>query len=95
MAYLEMIIKLGAVIGAFLVIWKAIMFFVRFADDVKDIKRHTEENYLMVLRLTIMSNEMPLGERIVAADKYLHAGGNGDVKHFIETELHTKDIVKE
>lgn len=43
--------------------------------------RHDRENYLNILRLVIMSEEMPLEERIAAGDKYIAAGGNGAVKH--------------
>lgn len=64
-------------------------------QGIDDIKRHCHENYLTNLRLTIMSSEMPLGERIVAAEKYISEGGNGDVKKFCINELHVKDIVKE
>ena len=63
--------------------------------DIPDIKKHCHENYLSNLRLTIMSSEMPLGERIVAAEKYISEGGNGDVKKFCINELHVKDVIKE
>lgn len=43
--------------------------------------RHDKENYLNILRLVIMSDEMPLEERISAGDKYIALGGNGAVKH--------------
>ena len=64
-------------------------------QGIDDIKKHCHENYLSNLRLTIMSSEMPLGERIVAAEKYISEGGNGDVKKFCINELHVKDVVKE
>ena len=104
MQYVDLTIKLAGVITAIIVIWKAVVFFVRLADDIKetksivkeylpdvkeisDIKQHCHENYLSSLRLTIMSNEMPLGERIIAGQKYIDAGGNGEVKKFINEEL--------
>ena len=55
--------------------------------EISTIKDHCFENYMTGLRLTIMSDEMPLGERIVAAQKYIDAGGNGAVKQFIKDEL--------
>ena len=55
-----------------------------FSSTVNDLKKHSEENYLSLLRLTIMSSEMPIGERIVAGHKYLSLGGNGDVKNFLK-----------
>ena len=35
------------------------------------------------LRLTIMSEEMPMAERLIAGQKYVKLGGNGDVKKFL------------
>ena len=65
---------------------------IKNVESIPDIKEHCRENYLTGLRLTIMSNDMPLGERIAAGVKYLEKGGNGDVKHFLEDELHINDI---
>lgn len=92
MGYMEWVIKIGGAITAVIVIWRAIVFFVHLSDDIKDMKRHTFENYLSCLRLTVMCKDMPLGERIIAGSKYLEAGGNGEVKKYIETELHTKEV---
>ena len=47
-----------------------------------EIKEHTEENYLNNLRLVIMSPDMPMGERLIAGEKYINAYGNGEVKAF-------------
>lgn len=55
--------------------------------EIPEIKNHCHENYLSSLRLTIMSNEMPLGERIIAGQKYIEAGGNGEVKKFVNEKL--------
>ena len=55
--------------------------------EIPEIKEHCQENYMSSLRLTIMSNEMPIGERIIAGQKYLDAGGNGEIKKFINEEL--------
>lgn len=95
MEILECIIKIGGAITALIVIVKAVVSLVHLADDIKDIKKHTFENYLTCLRLTVMSHDMPIGERIIAGDAYIKAGGNGEVKHYIETELHTKEVQKE
>lgn len=54
------------------------------AKDIKDIKAENKEQSLAILRLTVMSNDMPISERIVAGDKYVRKGGNGDVKHYYE-----------
>ena len=96
MVYLEWIIKIGAAITAIIGIWRLIVFLVRKIDnlgaDIKEIKEHNLENYLGIKRLTVMSHDMPIGERIIAGNDYIKAGGNGEVKHYIETELHTKDV---
>lgn len=60
--------------------------------DIKELKEHSKENYLGIKRLTVMSHDMPLGERIVAGHDYIKAGGNGDVKHYCEETLHINDI---
>lgn len=104
MQYFDLFIKIASGITGAIVIWKAVVFFVHLADDIKEtksivkenlpnvkeipeIKKHCHENYLTSLRLTIMSNEMPLGERIIAGQKYIDEGGNGDVKKFVNEEL--------
>ena len=101
MVWLDWLIKIGGAITALGVIWAAVTTAVKasvkkmlapIANDVKDTKEHTHENYLTCLRLTIMSSDMPLGERIVAADKYIKRGGNGEVKKFAINELHINDI---
>ena len=43
-------------------------------------QEHQDEQYLAILRLTIMSEEMPMAERLIAGEKYKKMGGNGDVK---------------
>ena len=40
-------------------------------------QKHQDEQYLSILRLTIMS------ERLIAGKKYVDLGGNGDVKQFL------------
>lgn len=59
---------------------------------VDTLVEHDREQYLSILRLTIMSEEMPVSERIIAGDKYIKAGGNGDVKKYYHQmiEEHTK-----
>ena len=61
-------------------------------EDVKTQEEHTKKNYLGILRLTIMSEEMPVSERIIAGKEYIDHGGNGDVSKFYKEFLkkHTK-----
>lgn len=56
------------------------------------IEVHDEKQYLGILRLTIMSENMPISERIIAGKEYIDKGGNGDVKKFYKEflENHTK-----
>lgn len=105
MLWLEWIIKIGGAASIIALAWKAVSRFVHFLDeikenssldeiknDIKELKEHSHENYLGIKRLTVMSRDMPIGERIVAGSDYIKAGGNGDVKHYIENELHINDI---
>lgn len=102
MEYLDLIIKIAAALTAVGVIWrvvrkinKAMLVFNDAAKDLQDLKEHSNENYMSLLRLTIMSKEMPIGERIVAGDKYLKNGGNGEVKRFLESEFNIKETVED
>ena len=99
MEWLEWIIKIGGAGGIIITIWrvsvKLVHLFDEFKSDIKELKDHSKENYLGIKRLTVMSRDMPLGERIVAGDEYIKAGGNGEVKKYIEDKLHTKDVQKD
>ena len=61
-------------------------------QKVDKLVEHDEDQYLSILRLTIMCPEMPISERIIAGDKYDKRGGNGDVKKYYKKliEEHTK-----
>lgn len=67
----------------------------KLEEKVDKLADHDKEQYLSLLRLTIMSSEMPIGERIVAGHKYLERGGNGDVKKFLEDKFNIHDSVSE
>lgn len=105
MEWLELIIKIGGAATAIALLWKGISRFVHFLDDIKqsvnldevkqdikELKEHSKENYLGIKRLTVMSPYMPLGERIIAGHDYIKKGGNGDVQHYCEEELHINDV---
>ena len=64
----------------------------KLEEKVDELVEHDKDQYLSILRLTIMSDEMPISERIIAGDKYVKKGGNGDVKKYYQTMLeeHTK-----
>lgn len=82
----DLIIYWGSIAGAITALLVLIgMIFSKLRKILKmfnEIKEHTEENYLNNLRLVIMSDEMPIEERLRAGEKYINAGGNGQVKAF-------------
>lgn len=50
-------------------------------------EEHDRQQYLSILRLTIMSEEIPVSERIVAGEEYIRHGGNGEVSEFYQKFL--------
>ena len=91
----ETIIRIAAVLGALGVIGGVVVKFYRLIksilDKLESMDKHQTETYIATLRLTIMSEEMPLEERIAAGDKYIKLGGNGAVKHKYEQLLRQLD----
>lgn len=59
----------------------------KLEEKVDKIGEHSEEQYLSILRLTIMSENMPIAERIIAGKKYVDKGGNGEVKKYYQQML--------
>lgn len=79
------IVATAAVLSAIGVIITAIVTayrFIRRWDKWREDKdKHDIENYKAILRLVIMTPEMPLSERIEAGDVYVNKlKGNGGVK---------------
>lgn len=99
MEWVEVVIKTGAFVAAVLALWRLVVALVHYLDDIKsdikELKDHSKENYLGIKRLTVMSHDMPIGERIVAGNDYIKEGGNGEVKQYIINELHVNDIQDE
>ena len=98
MDILDLIIKIGSVIGAlgviFALLWGALKLILRpIIQRFETMEKHSKQNYMGILRLTIMSNEMPIGERIVAGQEYLDADGNGEVKKFLEEKFNITKTV--
>ena len=87
----KLVVEIAAVLSALGVIGGVIVKFYRLIKSILDkldrMEKHQTEDYIAVLRLTIMSEEMPLEERIAAGDKYIKLGGNGAVKHKYEQLL--------
>ena len=61
-------------------------------EKVDALVEHDNEQYLSILRLTIFAENMPVSERIIAGDKYIRKGGNGDTRKYYQQMLaeHTK-----
>ena len=106
MGIVDIVIKAAAFLGALgAIIAVVVKIFVvantmkksidNFNTTVSDLKDHSKENYMSLLRLTIMSSEMPIGERIVAGYKYLGEGGNGEVKKYLKEHFNIDDTVDE
>ena len=85
------IIVIGSILSALGVIIatavKVYRFIRKWETWVEETSEHSLDNYLSIKRLTIMSHEMPLSERIAAGEKYIKYGGNGEVKHKYEELL--------
>ena len=88
MEWYEMLIAAGALVSAVgLIAQKVGKPIVELLQDVKALTKHDREQYLAILRLTTMSRDMPISERIIAGQKYIELGGNGDVKKYYEQLL--------
>lgn len=105
MGYIDGTIKIaaflgavGAILGAGIKLWRLVGKWNKTTkalnDTLTDLKKHSHENYMSLLRLTIMSNEMPIGERIVAGHKYLEEGGNGEVKAFLKEKFNIEETTE-
>ena len=75
---------LGVIIATAIKIYEFIRKWEKWVEEQSE---HSLDNYLSIKRLTIMSHEMPLSERIAAGEKYIKCGGNGEVKHKYEELL--------
>ena len=88
MAWYEFLITAGAVVSAVTMLAKKVgKPIVELLHEIKTLVDHDREQYIAILRLTIMSRDMPISERIIAGKKYIKLGGNGDVKKYYEQLL--------
>lgn len=64
----------------------------RLEKKVDKLSSDNDEQHKDILRLTVFEDNLPISERIIAGDKYLKKGGNGDTKKFYLNMLaeHTK-----
>lgn len=85
MGLIEIIVLTASVITSLSVIATAIVTAYKFISKwdkwVKQKDKHDTEQYVQILRLVIMTPEMPLSERIAAGDTYVNElHRNGAVK---------------
>lgn len=74
----SVVTALSVIVTAIITCYKIIRKEEKWREE-KD--KHDKENYKAILRLVIMSPEMPLSERIEAGDVYVYKlNGNGGVK---------------
>ncbi len=68
----------------------------KFDKRLETIESHMTENYIDIKRLTFVSKDMPIGERLDAGEKYVNAGGNGEVKseYIVLKEEHEEELRK-
>ena len=59
---------------------KCVGFFESLQEQIDTIEKHCRENYMRELQIIIMSEEMPLDERLRAGEEYVDNGGNGAIK---------------
>ena len=52
----------------------------RFSRRLERMERHQHNDYLCMLRLMILSEELPVEERLKAGEEYVREGGNGAIK---------------
>ncbi len=86
--YLSMVLALLATL------WKLSRPLKEILKRLEQVEKHQHNDYLGMLRLTIMSEEMPMGERLKAGEEYVKEGGNGEVKarYHLMIEEYQKEI---
>ncbi len=89
--YLSVII---ALIGT---LWRLSRPLKEIVQRLERVEQYQHKDYLCMLRLTIMSEEMPMEERLAAGEKYVNEGGNGAVKarYHLMIEEYQREIGKE
>lgn len=76
------IISAFTVIGAFMI--KTYRFFSKIEKKYDDMNENLRKNTLYILKIAILSDEMPMVDRIHAGEAYIAMGGNGVVKKKLE-----------
>ena len=76
---------IGVILGA---LWKVHRLLTKLEKKYDEMNEMIKENTMCILKMAVVSEEMPLVERIHAGEEYLDLGGNGAVKkkynHLVE-----------
>lgn len=76
------IISAITIIGAFM--FKIYKFFSNIEKKYDEMNETLRKNTLYILKIAILSDEMPIVDRIHAGEAYIAMGGNGMVKKKLE-----------
>ena len=77
----------GVVLGAVIGFLKVLRRLGELRETLAVLVEHDADQYLSILRLTVMNESMPISERVIAGRKYIDGGGNGAVKKYYEDYL--------
>lgn len=70
-----------AAIGSVLTIFLKVLNPLKSIESrIEKLEAYSQSDYMNTLKLTIMSEEIPLEERLIAGEKYVQEGGNGAIK---------------
>ena len=90
----------GAIVAIIALIVKAanaiksgVTYFTDLKKSVDTLIEHDHTQYMAILRLTVMSDNIPLSERIIAGKEYLDNDGNGDVQKYYNEVLKPHDTI--
>lgn len=76
---------IGVILGT---LWKVHRLLTELEKKYDEMNEMIKENTMCILKMAVVSEEMPLVERIHAGEEYLDLGGNGAVKkkynHLVE-----------
>ena len=81
---MEHILLISSLVGAITAIsafmYKLYGFFRKIEENYEQMNKTIKQNTIYILKIAIMSEEMPLIDRIHAGEQYISLGGNGMVK---------------
>lgn len=84
---MELISNITQICTALAAIGSVLTIFLKVLNPLKSIEArierletYSQSDYMNTLKLTIMSEEIPLEERLNAGEKYVREGGNGAIK---------------